>query len=216
MMKMKLQYFADSESTSAESQSASTASSATTSAQSASPAKYTQEDVNKMMAAKANEVKTALSDDLRQQKNDWLAEGEKRAGMSAQEKAEAALQDQRDAIKEQADRLQARLDAADKRDALAATKEVLADKNIPVGFAEFISATDEDIRNANLLKFGELFESALTKAVDERVKGKTNPQTGTSTVSQDMSATDFSKLSIGERMALATKDPTLYAQLTKQ
>ncbi|MFC6180012.1 DUF4355 domain-containing protein [Lactiplantibacillus daowaiensis] len=214
-MKMKLQYFADPEPDSANSQST-VASAATSSATSAGSAKYTQEDVNRMMAAKASEVEASLNGDLQKQKDDWLAEGEKRAGMSAQEKAEAAIQDQRDALKAQSDQLQARLDAADKRDALATTKEALTDKNIPAGFAEFVSDTNDDVRNANLMKFSELFASAVAKAVDERVKGKTNPQTGSATVSQNMTQADFSKLSLSEQMALATKDPEGYKQYSKQ
>ena len=67
---------------------------------------YTQDDVGKMMAAKAKEVESHLQDDfekklkqmqddfekkLKQKEQEWLEKGEKRAGMNASEKAQADL-----------------------------------------------------------------------------------------------------------------------------
>lgn len=208
-MKMKLQYFADSDSANSAGSQA-PASSEPASAASAT-AKYTQEDVNRMMAAKAKEVQASAVGVSDSQKAEWLAEGEKRAGMSAQEKAEAALGDQRKALEEQSNKLQARLDEADRRDALATTRTELTAKGIPAEFADFISEVDDDARNANLTKFGDLFKAAVDKAVDERVKGKVTPQTGAATGTQT-SPTEFSKLTLSQQMALAAQDPQAYAQ----
>ena len=56
---------------------------------------YTQDDIGKMMAAKAKEVESNLKDDfekeLKQKEQEWLEKGEKRAGMNASEKAQADL-----------------------------------------------------------------------------------------------------------------------------
>lgn len=87
-----------------------------------------------------------LKRELKQKEQEWLEKGEKRASMNASEKAQADLEEQRQALKEQQDRLQEKLDEADRKDALAATKTVLTDKHIPAEFAEFISAP--------ILKFG--------------------------------------------------------------
>lgn len=210
-MEMKLQYFAEPDS--ADTQPESAASEVPT-------AKYTQEDVNKMMAAKAKEVESsvqsALAGQLEEQKSQWLAEGEKRAGMSAQEKAQASLQDERQALQEQQDRLQARLDEADKRDALTATRSALTASHIPIEFADYLSDIKEDVRNNNVTKFGALFKAAIEQAVDERVKGTVTPQTGGATTTQSISTTDFSKLSLEQRMALAQKDPAAYTKLSNQ
>ncbi|CAJ2238278.1 hypothetical protein CPR18618_PPKEINIP_02801 (plasmid) [Companilactobacillus paralimentarius] len=76
--------------------------------------------------------------------------------MNASEKAQADLEEQRQALKEQQDRLQEKLDEADRKDALAATKTVLTDKHIPAEFAEFISDVKEDVRNNNLDKWSRI------------------------------------------------------------
>lgn len=123
---------------------------------------YTQDDIGKMMASKAKEVESNLRDDFEK--------GEKRASMNASEKAQADLEEQRQALKEQQDRLQEKLDEADRKDALSATKTVLTDKHIPAEFAEFISDVKEDVRNNNLDKFTNLFNKAVQEAVEKKLR----------------------------------------------
>ena len=52
------------------------------------------------------------------------------------------------------------------------TIEVLAEEGLPVGFAEFLIKDDAETTNENIKKFKKEWQEALSKAVDERIKGK--------------------------------------------
>lgn len=178
---------------------------------------YTQDDIGKMMAAKAKEVESNLKDDfenkLKQKEQEWLEKGEKRAGMNASEKAQADLEEQRQALKEQQDRLQEKLDEANRKDALAATKTVLTDKHIPAEFAEFISDVKEDVRNNNLDKFTNLFNKAVQEAVENKVTGKHSTQNGGQQFNASMTREDFAQMSLEEQTNLYRQNPDLYNKL---
>ena len=178
---------------------------------------YTQDDIGKMMAAKAKEVESNLKDDfekeLKQKEQEWLEKGEKRAGMNASEKAQADLEEQRKALKEQQDRLQEKLDEANRKDALAATKTVLTDKHIPAEFAEFISDVKEDVRNNNLDKFTNLFNKAVQEAVEKKVTGNQSPQSGGQQFNASLTHNDFVKMSLEEQTNLYRQNPDLYNKL---
>ena len=178
---------------------------------------YTQDDIGKMMAAKAKEVESNLKDDfeteLKQKEQEWLEKGEKRAGMNASEKAQADLEEQRQAIKETQDRLQKKIDEANRKDALAATKTVLTDKHIPAEFAEFISDVKEDVRNNNLDKFTNLFNKAVQEAVEKKVTGKQSPQNGGQQFNASLTHNDFVKMGLEEQTNLYRQNPDLYNKL---
>ncbi|MCT3396258.1 DUF4355 domain-containing protein [Lentilactobacillus hilgardii] len=178
---------------------------------------YTQDDIGKMMAFKAKEVESNLRDqfqkELEQKKQEWLEKGEKRAGMNASEKVQADLEEQRQALKEQQDRLQEKLDEADRKDALAVTKTVLTDKHIPAEFAEFISDVKEDVRNNNLDKFTNLFNKAVQEAVEKKVTGKQSPQNGGQQFNASLTHNDFVKMSLEEQTQLYRQNPDLYNKL---
>lgn len=178
---------------------------------------YTQDDIGKMMAAKAKEVESNLQEDfenkLKQKEQEWLEKGEKRAGMNASEKAQADLEEQRQALKEQQDRLQEKLDEANRKDALAATKTALTDKHIPAEFAEFISDVKEDVRNNNLDKFTSLFNKAVQEAVEKKVTGNQSPQNGGQQFNASMTREDFAQMSLEEQTNLYRQNPDLYNKL---
>lgn len=223
-MKTNLQFFADSNAeakTNDSNQNPDGKNSETdgkTSTQSETAGKtYTQDDIGKMMAAKAKEVESNLKDDfenkLKQKEQEWLEKGEKRAGMNASEKAQADLEEQRQALKEQQDRLQEKLDEANRKDALAATKTVLTDKHIPAEFAEFISDVKEDVRNNNLDKFTNLFNKAVQEAVEKKVTGNQSPQNGGQQFNASMTREDFAQMSLEEQTNLYRQNPDLYNKL---
>lgn len=178
---------------------------------------YTQDDIGKMMASKAKEVENNLQEDfenkLKQKEQEWLEKGEKRAGMNASEKAQADLEEQRQALKEQQDRLQEKLDEANRKDALAATKTALTDKHIPAEFAEFISDVKEDVRNNNLDKFTNLFNNAVQEAVEKKVTGNQSPQSGGQQFNASLTHNDFVKMSLEEQTNLYRQNPDLYNKL---
>ncbi|MBA3081597.1 DUF4355 domain-containing protein [Lactiplantibacillus plantarum] len=154
-----------------------------------------------------------LKRELKQKEQEWLEKGEKRASMNASEKAQADLEEQRQALKEQQDRFQEKLDEADRKDALAATKTVLTDKHIPAEFAEFISDVKEDVRNNNLDKFTNLFNQAVQEAVEKKVTGNQSPQNGGQQFNASMTREDFAQMSLEEQTNLYRQNPDLYNKL---
>lgn len=130
-------------------------------------AKYTDEDVNKILDKKFAEWQK------KQEKK--VSEAERLSKMTAEEKANERIK-----------QLEERLAAADREKAVAAmTKQaraVLADKNITVNdeLLANLVADDAEATKANCENFISLFTAAVEKAVKEKVKGD-SPKAGTST-----------------------------------
>lgn len=105
--------------------------------------------------------------------------------MNASEKAQADLEEQRQALKEQQDRLQEKLDEADRKDA----------------------------RNNNLDKFTNLFNQAVQEAVEKKVTGNQSPQNGGQQFNASMTREDFAQMSLEEQTNLYRQNPDLYNKL---
>lgn len=174
---------------------------------------YSQDDVNKMMGAKAKQLEEKFNGQLESLKEEWMSKGEERAGMNAQQKAEAELDDKRQALADQEKRLQERLDAVDEKNALAATKSALTDSKIPVEFAEFVTSKDDDIRKNNIDKFIDLFNKAVQDSVEQRVQGTHTPQNGGQVVAGSLTREDFAKLNMDQQTQIYRENPDLYNKL---
>ena len=129
-------------------------------------AKYTDEDVDRILNKKFAEWQK------NQEKK--VSEAERLSKMTAEEKANERIK-----------QLEERLAAADREKAVAAmsrqARAILSEKNINVNdeLLANLVADDADATKANCENFISLFNSAVEKAVKERVKGDT-PKTGTS------------------------------------
>mgnify|MGYP004705523663 FL=1 len=174
---------------------------------------YSQDDVNKMMGAKAKQLEEKFNGQLESMKEEWMSKGEERAGMNAQQKAEAELDDKRQALADQEKRLQERLDAVDEKNALAATKSALTDSKIPVEFAEFVTSKDDDVRKNNIDKFIDLFNKAVQDGVEQRVQGTHTPQNGGQVVAGSLTREDFAKLNMDQQTQIYRENPDLYNKL---
>lgn len=130
-------------------------------------AKYTDEDVDKILNKKFAEWQK------NQEKK--VSEAERLSKMTAEEKAAEKLKALEDKIKG--------YEAAAARTEMAKqARAILSDKGISVGdelLANLI-AEDADATKAAVESFVSLFSAAVEKAVKEKVKGDT-PKTGTST-----------------------------------
>lgn len=153
---------------------------------------YTQEDINKMMASKDKEVRASIEQEYKDklaqaskmsadERKKIMDEGAKRAQMTADEKAKAELADRQKELESQKAEFEQRMKALDERQALSDTKEALVDAGLSKDFASFLSSTDEETRSNNIKGFTEAFNKAVDEAVDKRVSGKKNPDTGSTT-----------------------------------
>lgn len=134
---------------------------------------YTQDEVDKLLQSEADKrvteaLKTAKAKwekEYKEQLEREKKEAERLSKLSAEEREKELLKqkEQELAEKERAIRMkELHLD----------TIEVLAEEGLPVGFAEFLIQDDAETTNENIKKFKKEWQEALSKAVDERIKGK--------------------------------------------
>lgn len=204
-MKTNLQYFADPKAKEDDDKQAKT---------------YTQEDVNKMMAAKAKEVAKQHEDEWSKQqeelKNKYLSEGESRAQMTAEQKAAAEIEDRRKA-------LEAQQAAADKRDAeqkrtadLNETRELLIKEGLPVSLAANLTAPNEAQRLTNIKAFKDSMTGAVDAEIAKRSKGKIDPQNGSDAGNSkigEVTKEEFDRMGVDDRMKLYQENKDLYEKL---
>lgn len=95
---------------------------------------------------------------------------------------------------------------------LEATK-VLANRELPIEFVDYIVAEDADTMMENISVFERAFKSAVADAVAKKIaspapKGGTVKQTG-------MTKEEFKKLSVAQQSELFRTNPELYRQMTR-
>ena len=154
---------------------------------------YTQDEVDKLLQSEADRrvteaLKTARAKwekEFREKLEKEKKEAERLSKLSAEEREKELLKqkEQELAEKERAIRMkELHLD----------TIEVLAEEGLPVGFAEFLIKGDAETTNENIKKFKKEWQEALSKAVDERIKGKSPRLSETKLESEQ--TIDFMKL----------------------
>lgn len=93
------------------------------------------------------------------------------------------------------------------------TSKVLASNNLPIEFADFLIAENDEATTKRVDLFKNAFNDALEKAVNERLRGKT-PKT--SAVNGNLVTKEqFKKMNLMQRQELFNKDRELYNKLSK-
>lgn len=95
---------------------------------------------------------------------------------------------------------------------LEATK-VLANRELPIEFVDYIVAEDADTMMENINTFERVFKAAVADAVAKKIaspapKGGSVKQTG-------MTKEEFRKLSVAQQSELFRTNPELYRQMTR-
>ena len=175
---------------------------------------YTQEDVNRMMAAKDKETKSKLEKHYQQEldqakqisadeRQKLMDEGAKRAQMTAEQKAQADLEDRQKEMDRQKALFDKQMEDFKSKQALSETKESLVDAGLPKDLATFLSDTDDEKRAQNISDFKSIFDKAVSDAVDRKVSGKKTPETGKTTQPTQNSSTitkdDWENMSVLEK-----------------
>lgn len=93
------------------------------------------------------------------------------------------------------------------------TTKQLANKNLPVQFAQLLKGDTAESTFENIKIFEEQFKSALEDLVNERLKGKVPKAAIKGNVGVTKEA--FNKMSYEERVELFNKNQELYEELTK-
>lgn len=110
--------------------------------------------------------------------NDKLSEAEKLAKMTKDEQ-KTYMQNKRD--KELSDREA----AVTRSELMAEAKNSLSDEGLPVELAEVLSYTDADACKKSMETVKKAFQTAVEKAVDEKLKGGKPPKKAPETNTQD-------------------------------
>ena len=93
------------------------------------------------------------------------------------------------------------------------TSKVLASNNLPIEFADFLIAENDEATTQRVDLFKNAFNEALEKAVNERLRGRT-PKASTSKA-LEITKEDFRSMSYKEKMDLYNKDKELFNKLSK-
>lgn len=148
---------------------------------------FTQEEVNKMMEKRLARERKDLEAKIEAERT----ESAKLAKMSEAERQKALFDKQ---VKEFEDMKK----AFEKEKLLNETSKELVQNNLPVEFADYLLDKDAESTFNNINTFKEKWNTALEKALDERMKGKTPaaaPIGSKSTLTMDdiksMSATEI-------------------------
>ncbi|WP_158281641.1 DUF4355 domain-containing protein [Sporanaerobacter acetigenes] len=153
---------------------------------------YTQEELDTKLQS---ETDKRVTEALKTARAKWEKEYEEKL---VKEKKEAerlsklsADEREKELIKQKQLELEEKEKAIQYRELQLDTVKVLADENLPAGFAEFLIQNDAETTNENIKKFKKEWQEALTKEVDERIKGK-SPSIGGQNLKTE---------GIGERLA---------------
>lgn len=84
---------------------------------------------------------------------------------------------------------------------------ILAERNLPVQFVEYVLAADADTMMANIDTFDRLFKAAVSDAVTAQIRTSGTPKGATA---KQTGLNSTKGLSLAERQALKESNPTLY------
>ena len=168
---------------------------------------YSEEEVARMLQAEADRrVSQALAKQQAKFKQQ-MDEAEKLRTMNEEQKAQYQLEQR---IKE--------IEAKEKEFALKENRyeaqKIMAEKNIPLAFADFIVAEDAETMMANISLFEKEFKRAVRAEVDKRIASpapKANIGVDTAITKEQ-----FMKMTIAQQMELYKQDPELYKRLTQR
>lgn len=96
----------------------------------------------------------------------------------------------------------------------ASAMQVLAERNLPTSFVDYIVCEDAEEMLSRINTFDKQFKSAVNDAVSKKIGG--NAPKSSSSTQTGMTRDDFRKLSISEMNELYTSNPTLYKQLSQR
>lgn len=113
--------------------------------------------------------------------DDRLSEAEKLAKMTKEEKAQYMQQKKE---KELTDREA----AITRKELMAEAKNTLAGKSLPQELAEMLNYADADSCNKSIAAVEKAFQSAVQKAVEERIRGKTPMRKAPQNTEDDLTA----------------------------
>lgn len=122
---------------------------------------FTRKEVNAMIAAEVKKAQEAAKTQIEEEK--------RLSKLSAEEKAKEEKRALEEKVKEYESKEVF-------NNALSDTKRELEDRNLPLGFAEFLVDSESAKALANIKSFEKSFKDEVQKAVEERLKNPNPPK----------------------------------------
>ena len=164
---------------------------------------YTQEEVLALLQSESDKRVTAA---LKKQQ----AKYEKQLSLSKLDGDERAKAEKDNRIAE----LEEQLAAFQVERNRSELKSVLSSRGLSAEFADIVSISDDiEASQANIDKLDKLFKAAVKAEVEKRLAG-TTPKGNTTSVTGDITAEAFKKMSLTEQGNLYKSNPELYKKLT--
>lgn len=168
------------------------------------PKTYTEQEVQELLQKEGDRrVSTALKKQQKQFENK-IAEAEKLRGMDEAQRKEYEF-NQKVAELEKKERefnlAQNKLEAS----------KVLANRELPIEFVDYIVADDADTMLENINVFEKAFKAAVADAVSKKLASPA-PKTG-SVKQTGLTREDFKKMNLAQQAELYKTNPALYKEL---
>lgn len=169
------------------------------------PKTYTEEEVQALLQQEGDRRVSSAQKKWQKDLENKMAEAEKLRNMDESQRKEYEYEQK---LHELEDRER---EFAITQNKLEATK-VLANRNLPVEFVDYIVAEDAETMMANITTFEKLFNSAVADAVAKRIASPA-PKTG-SAKQTGLTREEFKKLNIQQQAEIYRTNPELYKQLS--
>ena len=168
---------------------------------------YTEQEVAELLQREGDRRVTSALKKQQKQFESKIAEAEKLRGMDEAQRQQYEFEQR---VKE--------LEAREKEFNLAQNKleasKVLANRNLPVEFVDYIVAEDADTMLENINPFEKDFKAAVADAVNKKIASPT-PKSG-SVKQTGITKEEFKKMNLTQQAEIYKTNPALYKELTQK
>jgi len=168
---------------------------------------YTEQEVAELLQREGDRRVTSALKKQQKQFESKIAEAEKLRGMDEAQRQQYEFEQK---VKE--------LEAREKEFNLAQNKleasKVLANRNLPVEFVDYIVAEDADTMLENINIFEKAFKAAVADAVNKKIASPT-PKSG-SVKQTGITKEEFKKMNLAQQAEIYKTNPALYKELTQK
>ena len=168
---------------------------------------YTEQEVAELLQREGDRRVTSALKKQQKQFESKIAEAEKPRGMDEAQRQQYEFEQK---VKE--------LEAREKEFNLAQNKleasKVLANRNLPVEFVDYIVAEDADTMLENINIFEKAFKAAVADAVNKKIASPT-PKSG-SVKQTGITKEEFKKMNLAQQAEIYKTNPALYKELTQK
>ena len=171
-------------------------------------------EVQENTDVEAKEVKTFTQEELDKILNKKFAKWQKKTEEAKAEAERKAKLTEAEKLAEERKEFEAMKKQFEYEQRVNSTSKVLASNNLPIEFADFLIAENDEATTQRVDLFKNAFNEALEKALNERLRGSV-PKVSTGKA-LEISKEEFKKMSLAKQAELKLTKPNLYKELTKR